>query len=128
MARLSPRHLRLPTETPRPGRVSVPRASLAPLSLVHPLMVPPFLAPETAWHMMHAASNTIGMTQQVASFLDLLRAATVEPQQVIAALTSVDLADTTLAQLKGTRTSLSPLPLPPQPPRQILLLQKPFQM
>ena len=88
MACLSPRHPRLPPETPIPERVSVPRASLAPLSLVHPLMVSPFLAPATVWHMMHAKSNAMGMTQWVAPFLDWVRAATVDPRQGIAAWTS----------------------------------------
>ena len=53
MSRLAPVHLRLPPDTPRTDRLSVPQASLAPLSLVRLLMVSPFLAPETAWHMMH---------------------------------------------------------------------------
>ena len=48
LARLDPGHPRLPPDTPRPNRVSVPRASLSPLSLVHPLMFSPFLAPATA--------------------------------------------------------------------------------
>ena len=62
LARLSPGHLRLPPDTPRTDRVSVPRTYLAPLSLVHPLMVSPFLAPATVWHMMHTKANTMGMT------------------------------------------------------------------
>ena len=122
MARLAPRHPCLPPETPRPYRVSVPWASLAPLSLVHLLMVSPFLAPVTVWHMMHAKSNAMGMTQRVAPFLDWLRVATVDPQQGIAALASVDLADATLAQRQGIRTSLVSPPPPPQPPSHILPL------
>ena len=78
--------------------------------------------------MMHAKSNTMGMTQRVAPFLDWLRAATVEPLQGISALTSVDLADTTLAQHQGIRTSLVSPPPPPNPPMQHILLQNPFQL
>ena len=79
MERLAPGHLCLPLDTPRPDRVSLPRASLDPLSLFHFLMVSPFLAPATVWHMMHEKSEAMGMTQRVAPFLDCLRAATVEP-------------------------------------------------
>ena len=39
LARLAPKHPRLPPETPRIDRVSVPQASLAPLSLFHLPMV-----------------------------------------------------------------------------------------
>ena len=62
LARLAPGHLRLPPDTSTIERVSVPWESLAPLSLVHPLMVFPFLAPSTTWHIMHAKSNAVGMT------------------------------------------------------------------
>ena len=91
-------------------------------------MVSPFLAPATVWHMMHAKSETMGMIQRVAPFLDWLRAATVDPQQGIAALTSVDLADTTLVQRQGIRMRLIPLPPPTHPQIQILLLQQPLQI
>ena len=97
LTRLAPIHPCLPQDTPRTDRVSVPQSSLSPLSLVHSMMVSPFLFPATTWHMMHAKSNTMGMTQRVAPFLYWLRAATVDPLQGISALTSVDLADATLA-------------------------------
>ena len=61
---------RLPPDTPRPNRVSVPRASLTPLYLFHPLMVSPFLELATAWHMMHAKANAMGMIQRLALLLD----------------------------------------------------------
>ena len=128
MARLAPGHPRLPPDTPRPDRVSVTWVSLVPLYLVHPLIFSPFLVPATVWHMMHTKYDVMGMTQRVAPFLYWLRAATVEPQQGIAALTSVDLADATLAQRQGIRTSLAPPPPPPQPPIQILPLQNPLQI
>ena len=70
----------LPANTLRPERVYVPRSSLDPLSLVHPLMVTQFLDPATLWHMMHAKSDAVGMKQGVAPFLDWLRATTVKPQ------------------------------------------------
>ena len=88
-ARLAPGHPRLPPDTPRTYRVSIPRASLAPFSLVHPLMVSTFLSPATVWHMMHAKSNAMGMTQWVAPFLDWLRAEMIELLQGITNLTSV---------------------------------------
>ena len=65
LARLVPGHPRLPPDTSRTDMVSIPRASLAPLSLVHPLMVSTFLSPATVWHMMHAKSDAMGMTQWV---------------------------------------------------------------
>ena len=108
---LSPRRPRLPPYTPSTERVSVPWLSLSPLSLVHLLMFSPFLAPAIMWHMMHKKSYTMGMTQQVALFLDWLRSATIEPKQGIFALTSVDLFNSNLAQRQGIRTSLFP-PLP----------------
>ena len=60
LARLAPRHMCLHPNTPRTDRVSVSRASLDPLYLVHPLMVSPFLAPATKWHMMQAKSRRHG--------------------------------------------------------------------
>ena len=51
--------------------------------------------------------------QQVAPFLDWLRAMTVDPLQGIATLNIVDLADSTMSQWKDIRTSLAPLPPPP---------------
>ena len=128
MSHLAPGHPHLPPETPIPERVSVPRASLYPLSLVQPLMVSPLMDPATVWHMIHAKADAIGMTQRVAPFLDWLRAETVDPQQGIAALVSVDLVYATLAQQQGIRTSLVPPSPPPQPLSQILPLQHPFQM
>ena len=115
-------------ETPRYDRVSVPRTFLDHLYPVHPLMVSPSMAPETMWHMMHAKTDSMGMTQRVAPLLNWLRSATVDPQQGISALTIVDLTDTTMAQRQGTRTSLVPLSLPPQPPRKVLPIQQTFHM
>ena len=91
-------------------------------------MFSPFLALTTVWNMMHAKAETMGMTQQVASFLDWLRAATIDPLQGIAALTSVDIADATLSHLQGIRTSPAPPPPPPHPLRQDIPLQHPFQL
>ena len=78
IARLALGHPWLPVDTPRPERVSVPRSSLAPLSLVHPLMVFPILEPATSLHMMHANSNVVGMKQGVAPLFDWMRATTVK--------------------------------------------------
>ena len=63
LVRLVPRNPHLPLDTPITERVSVPWMSLTPLSLVHQLMVSPFLVPENAWHMMHSKSDAMGMTQ-----------------------------------------------------------------
>ena len=79
-------------------------------------MVLPFLAPDTAWHMMHAKADAMGMTQWVAPFLDWLRVTTVDPKQGITTLNIVYLADATLIHKKGTRTSLVLPPPPPQTP------------
>ena len=73
IAHLSLVHPRLPAYTPRPERFSVPRLSLVPLSLVHPLMLSLFLAPATSWHMMHIKADTVKMTHRVEPFLDWLR-------------------------------------------------------
>ena len=62
---------------------------------------------------MHAKSDAIGMTQWVAPFLNWLRVVTIDPLQGIAALIRVDLADSTLEQRQGIRTSLVLLPPPP---------------
>ena len=78
-------------------------------------MVSPFLALATAWHMIHTKVDAMGMTQQVAPFLDWLRAVTIDLLQGIAALTSVDLSDATLAQRQVIWTSLVP-PLSPSHP------------
>ena len=112
IARLALGHPQLPVDTLRPERVSVLGSSLSPLSLVHPLMVSPLLAPATLCHMMHAKANAVGMTQQVSPFSDWLRATTVEPQQGISDLASVDLADSNMAQCQGISTSLVPPPPP----------------
>ena len=76
-------------------------------------MVSPFLALSTRWHMMHAKSDAMGMTQRLAPFLNWLRVVTIDPLQGIAALIRVDLADSTLEQRQGIRTSLVLLPPPP---------------
>ena len=68
------------------------------------------------------------MTQWVEPFLDWLGVATIEPLQGIAALTSVDLADSMLAQCQGIRTSLIPPPLPIQPPIHHIPLHQSFQL
>ena len=70
LTRLDPGHLRLAADTQRLERVSVPRASLAPIYLVDTLMVSPFLSPLTAWHMMHVEANAMGITQRMATFTD----------------------------------------------------------
>ena len=62
LVHLAPGHLCLPPDTPRNDRVSVPWSSLPPLYLVHPLILSPLLAPATAWYMMHAKSDAMGMT------------------------------------------------------------------
>ena len=80
IARLARGHTWLPADTPRPERVSVPRSSLASLSLVHLLMFSPFMEPATSWHMIHAKSDAVGMKQGVSPFLDWMRATTVKPQ------------------------------------------------
>ena len=61
---------RTPPPTPGTERVSKLQAYLDSLSLVHLLMVSSFLEPATAWHMMHAKADAMGMTQRVAPFLD----------------------------------------------------------
>ena len=101
LAFLAPGHPRLAADIPRLERVSVPRSYLSPLSLGHPLMVSPFLSPSTTWHMMHAKADAMGISQRVLPFMEWLRAATVEPQQGIAALPSVDFASSTLTQRQG---------------------------
>ena len=55
-------HPWLHADTLRPERVSVPQSSLAPLSLMHLLMVSPFLAPAISWHLMHAKADEMGLT------------------------------------------------------------------
>ena len=112
LAHLTPGHPWLPEDTQQLDRLSVPLDSLSPLSLLHLLMVSPFLVPDTEWHMMHAKVDVMGMTQRMAPFLDWLRAVAVEPQQGIATLTIVDLANSTLAQRQGISTSLVPPPPP----------------
>ena len=78
-------------------------------SMVHPLMVSPFLALATLWHMMHAKSNMVGTNQQVAPLLYWLRVTMVELQQVIFALTSVYLVYSTMSQRLGISTCLAGL-------------------
>ena len=110
IARLALGHPWLPADTLRTDRVSATRSSLVPLSLVHLLMVSPFLSPANLFHMMHAKADVVGMTKRVAPFLDWLRATTVEPQQGISSLTIVDLFNSTMAQRQGIRTILVPSP------------------
>ena len=78
--------------------------------------------------MMHAKADAMGMTQWVSPFLNWLGAATIEPLQGISALTSVDLADATLAQRQGIRTRLVPPTPPLQPLSQNISLQQPFHL
>ena len=78
LSHLAPGHPRLAAETSRPERVSVPLAYLSPLSLVHLLMVAPFLSPSNMWHMMHAKADEMGINQRVILFTAWMRATTVE--------------------------------------------------
>ena len=91
LAHLVPGRTRLAKDTPKLDMISVTQTSPAPLSLVHPLMVDPFLLPSNECHMMHAKADAMGITQRVTSFMDCLRTATGKTQQGIAALTRVDL-------------------------------------
>ena len=70
---------RLAKDTPRPERVSVPQANLSPLSLVHLLMISPFLSPSNTCHMIHAKADAMGITKQVIPFMEWLTAETGEP-------------------------------------------------
>ena len=87
-------------------------------------MVSPLLSLENAWHMMHTKTDDMGMTQRVAPFLDWLRVARVEPHQGIAALTGVDLANSTLEQRQGIMMSL----VPPPPPSAALEPAYPYEL
>ena len=128
LARLTPGHTCLPPDIPRTQSVSLPWAYLSPLSLVHLLMVSLFMALSTLWHMMHAKSDSMRMNERLAPYLHWFRAATIEPLQGIAALTSVELADATLAKKQRITTSLVPPTPPLQSPIQNILLQQSFQM
>ena len=77
---------------------------------------------------MHKKADMMGITERVAPFMYWLRVATVDPQQGIAALASVDLANSTLTQRQRIRTSLVPPPTPPQPPRREVQVQQPLQL
>ena len=79
-------------------RVSVPWASVSPISLVHSLMVAPFLSPSNIWHIMHTKADKIGITQRVTPFTEWLREATINPQKEIIALTRMELADSIMDQ------------------------------
>ena len=76
--------------------------------------------------MIHAKADAMGMTHQVAPFLDWLRAATIDLLQGIAALTSVDLSDANMAQRQGIRTILVPPLSPYQPQSQHVPLRQLF--
>ena len=80
LARLPPGKPRFPVDTPRQDRVSVPLESIPPCSLVHLLMVAPFLSPFNAWHMMHVKAKAMDITQRVIPFMEWMRATTVSPQ------------------------------------------------
>ena len=62
LARLAPGHPSLHPDNPITDRVFINWASLAPLYIVHQLMFSHFLAPETAWQMMHVKPDAIRMT------------------------------------------------------------------
>ena len=87
---------KLPEETHRPERVSVPLVSMAPLYLVHLLMAATFLSPTNVWHMMHAKEDAMGIAERVIMFMQWLRETTIAPQQGINALTIMDIANATL--------------------------------
>ena len=77
---------------------------------------------------MHAKADDMGMTQQVALFLDWLRVGRIEPQKGIATLNRVELANSTLAQSQGIRTSLVPPPPPPYTLSQQILMNQPIHL
>ena len=117
LARLAPGHPRLAADTTSPEIVSVPLASPASLFLVHALIVSLFLSPSNKWHMMYANANAKDISQRLISFIEWFREATVDPQQGVNSLSSVDLEDTKLEQRQGIRTSLAPPPSTTTKPR-----------
>ena len=119
---------RLPTNTPRTERVSIPLALIAPLFLVHPLMVAQFMYPFNAWHTMHVKAEAMGITQQVIPFMEWMGATTVAPQQVIDVLTTVYLVEAILEQRQDIWSIPAPA-LHPSPPSQALLQHnRPFKI
>ena len=78
--------------------------------------------------MMHTKANDMGMTQRVALFLDWLRVGRIEPQKGIATLNREELANSTLAQSQGIRTSLVPPPPPPYTLSQQILMNQPIHL
>ena len=97
LARLPPGMPLLPHTTPNQGRVQLPLASVAPLSLVHPLLASLFLTPTNVLHLISRVQSPV-ISQRVGIFMAWLSACTIAPTRTVNALISVDLADARLEQ------------------------------
>ena len=113
LSRLPPGTQRLPAATHKPEWVTAPLSAIAPPppTLIHSLTAAPFLSLTNTWHMMKMKSEATRIAQRVTPIMQWLRSTTIVLQQVINALTSVDLLDAMMDQRQEIRTSLFPLPL-----------------
>ena len=87
---------RIPDQTVTSNSIAVPRSYIAPLKLIHPLILSPFLSPMSTWHLLSARASMIHLYQQVQPFLKWIQGRTKSPTNRVNALTSVDLKDATL--------------------------------
>ena len=110
LKRLTPRHPRLYEYTQSSERFSGPWVSLYPFYLVHQVMISPSVLLSNACNSIHAKADTMGIIQRVTPFMSWLRAATINPKQVIVAFNRMDLSNTTLNQRLGIRTIIVPPP------------------
>ena len=103
----------LPLGTSTPYKVKFLISSIAPISLVHPLVASLFLSPENVCFLITTRVQFLGMAQRVRPFLEWILASTVTPPQTVGAFSIVNLSDSTMQQSQDTRKIIvSPLPPP----------------
>ena len=86
----------IPEQMVTSGRISAPYASIETINIINILIRPPFLYSISARQLLLERATTLYLDQQVQPLLKWLRGRTRSPANTINALTSVELAGTTL--------------------------------
>ena len=109
---MGPGEAQLPGPTPTTDNVVVPQVSIAPLTLIHPLLYSPLLSLVSYWNLIKTRVLMMGMDCRVAPFLQWLRAQATSQETSNNILTSVDITNDTLQAWKYMRNILVPSPPP----------------
>ena len=106
-----------PQGTHTSDQVNVPRVSINPLSLFHPLHVSSFLFPTSVWYLLATRARHLGKAYKVRHLLEWLLFITIHGQEAIDMFYILYLKDITLKECQVLKQELvlPPPPLLPAP-------------